>query len=52
MRHTAEGAAGVADAVFAAVLLAEGPRTRLVAATGDLLGSPRGGLAAAAAGTE
>jgi GAF domain-containing protein len=45
MRHTAEGAAGVADAVFAAVLLADGPRTRLVSATGDLLGSPRTGLA-------
>ena len=45
MRHTAEGAAGVADAVFAAVLLGDGPRTRLVAATGDLLGSPRTGLA-------
>jgi HD domain len=45
MRHTAEGAAGVADAVFAAVLLADGPRTRLVSATGDLLGSPRPGLA-------
>ena len=45
MRHTAEGAAGVADAVFAAVLLADGARTRLVSATGDLLGSPRTGLA-------
>ena len=45
MRHTAVGAAGVADAVFAAVLLANGPRTRLVSATGDLLGSPRTGLA-------
>src|SRR4051794_16507143 len=45
MRHTARGAAGVADAVFAAVLLGEGVRTRLVAATGDLLGPPRADLA-------
>jgi hypothetical protein len=44
MRYTAEGAAGVADAVFAAVLLTDGPRTRLVSATGSLLGTPRTGL--------
>ncbi len=46
MHHTAQGAAGVADAVFAAVLLADGARTRLVSATGDLLGGPRTGLSA------
>jgi HD-GYP domain-containing protein (c-di-GMP phosphodiesterase class II) len=46
MHHTATGAAAVADAVFAAVLLGEGPATRLVAVTGDHLGAPRAGLRA------
>ena len=46
MHHTAVGAAGVADAVFAAVLLGDGGATRLVAATGHQLGRLRGGLRA------
>jgi hypothetical protein len=44
MHHTAAGAVGVADAVFAAVLLEESTGSRLAAATGDHLGVPRGGL--------